>query len=187
MKRGKLASLLLASIFLGLSARQDGVWAPVDADVGPGLIEGTVRYEDGDPVNGATVHSKPIDRGMAAIVPQAKTDESGHFAIPHLWLGKFAVGAEKLEEDYPNMTMQFYNDGKFETAILSSERPAANVSILLGPKAGILKGTVTDAVTGADLNPCVEFRRAKELNNFLAGTGLVNAKYRVLVPSSTDV
>ena len=48
-------------------------------------------------------------------------------------------------------------------------------------------GTVVDAVTNAPLNPCVEFRRGKNFSNFLSGTGLVNAKYRVLVPSSTDV
>jgi len=33
----------------------------------------------------------------------------------------------------------------------------------------------------------VEFRRAKEPGNFLSGTGLVNAEYRVLVPANTDV
>ena len=85
------------------------------------------------------------------------------------------------------MTNQFYSDGKFETVSLTSRRSAATVSIRLGPKAGILTGTVSDAVTGAPLNPCVEFRRAKKLGNFLSGTGLVNAKYRVLVPSNTDI
>ena len=121
------------------------------------------------------------------IIPHAATDERGHFAIPHLWLSKYAVGAEKLDEDYPNMTMQFYSDGKFDTVTLTSRRSAASVSIRLGPKAGILTGTVADAVSGAPLNSCAEFRRAKQPGNFLSGTGLVNAKYRMLVPSNTDV
>jgi hypothetical protein len=172
---------------LNLCAQQTGVLILAAADVGPGLIEGTVYYEDGSPAIGATVYSHPMDRAMAAIVPHAKTDEAGHFAILHLWLGKFAVGAEKVDEDYPNMTMQFYSDGKFETVVLSSARSVASVSIRLGPKAGILTGTVSDAVTGAPLNPCVEFRRAKKPSNFLSGTGLVNARYRVLVPSNTGV
>jgi hypothetical protein len=72
------------------------------------------------------VFSQPMDRVMAAIIPHAKTDEAGYFAIPHSWLGKFAVGAEKLDEDYPNMTMQFYSDGKLETVILTSAHSAAN-------------------------------------------------------------
>jgi len=137
---------------LNLCAQQTGVLILAAADVGPGLIEGTVYYEDGSPAIGATVYSHPMDRAMAAIVPHAKTDEAGHFAILHLWLGKFAVGAEKVDEDYPNMTMQFYSDGKFETVILTSAHSAATVSIRLGPKAGILIGTVADAVTGAPVN-----------------------------------
>jgi hypothetical protein len=55
------------------------------------------------------------------------------------------------------------------------------------PLRGILAGTVADAVTGAPLKPCVDFHRASDPNNFLSGTGLVNAEYRVLVPSDRDV
>lgn len=185
--RAKLAYLGFISIALILCAKQTCAPILAASDVRPGLIEGTVYYADGRPATGATVYSQPMDRPMAAIVPHAKTDDAGHFAIPHLWLGKFAVGAEKLDEDYPNMTMQFYSGGKFETVILTSAHTAATVSVRLGAKAGILTGTVADAVTAAPLNPCVEFRRASQLNNFLAGTGLVNAKYRVLIPSNTDV
>jgi hypothetical protein len=61
------------------------------------------------------------------------------------------------------------------------------VTILLGSKAGILVGTVADAINRTPLNPCVDFRRASDPNNFLSGTGLVSAKYRVLVPSNQDV
>jgi hypothetical protein len=123
---------------------------------------------------------------MAAIVPHATSDETGHFAIPHLWLRKYAVAAEKKGEDYPNMSMQFSSDGTFETIILISRHSAASVSNRLGPKAGVLVGTIADRVTGAPLNPCVDFRWASQPNNFLAGTGLVNAKDRALVPYNTD-
>jgi len=152
MNRSKLIALAFPAIVLGLCAQRTSVSILAAPDAGPGSIEGTVSYEDGRPATGATVYSQPMDRGMAGIVPHAKTDEAGHFAILHLWLGKFAVGAEKVDEDYPNMTMQFYSDGKFETVILTSAHSAATVSIRLGPKAGILIGTVADAVTGAPVN-----------------------------------
>jgi hypothetical protein len=160
---------------------------PATTDADTGLIDGTVSYANGSPVNGATVYASPMGRPIIGIIPHATTDETGHFAIPYLWLGKYGVGAEKLDEDYPDMTSQFYSDGKFETVTLTARHSAASVSIRLGPKAGILTGTVADAVTGAPLTACVEFRRAKEPWNFLSGTGLVNAKYRVLVPPNTDV
>jgi hypothetical protein len=85
------------------------------------------------------------------------------------------------------MQSYFYDDGKTDRVALTVRQRSATVTVLLGPKAGILVGTVADAVTGAPLNPCVDFRRASDPNNFIAGTGLVNAKYRVLVPSDREV
>jgi len=159
----------------------------VSADEGPGLIEGTVIYEDGRPAKGATVTAFPLDRGLAAKVPSADTDELGHFQIDHLWLGTFAVTAKKEDEGYPDMNSGFYSDSEITPITLSLSHPSASDTILLGPKAGILIGAVTDAVTGTPLDPCVDFHRASDPNNFLSGTGLINAKYRVLVPSDRDV
>jgi hypothetical protein len=182
MKRAGLAATLLA-IALTLHGEQS---TPTRADESQGTIQGTFSYEDGRPVKDATVYAHPMF-GTITVVPHTTTNESGHFVISHLWLGKYAVGGEKLDEGYANMTSQFYSDGKCETVVLTSRNPAANVTIHFGPKAGMLVGTVVDAVTNAPLNPCVEFRRGKNFSNFLSGTGLVNARYRVLVPSSTDV
>src|SRR4029077_473611 len=101
-------SLFVAGV-LSSCARQPAVRV-VAADEGPGLIEGTVIYEDGRPAKGATVSAWPTDRGMGAKIPSAITDELGHFQINHLWLGKFAVSAKKEDEDYPDTNSSFYND-----------------------------------------------------------------------------
>ncbi len=77
---------LFVAAVLSSCARQPAVRV-VAADEGPGLIEGTVIYEDGQPAKSATVSARPMDRGMAAKVPSADTDELGHFQIKHLWLG----------------------------------------------------------------------------------------------------
>jgi len=124
---------------------------------------------------------------MVAKVPSADTDELGHFQIKHLWLGKFAVTAKKEDEGYPDISSGFYRNSKIAPITLSLSHPSATDTIILGPKAGILVGTVADALTDAPLDPCVDFHRASDPNNFLSGTGLVNAKYRVLVPSDQDV
>lgn len=126
---------------------------------------------------------------MIAITPHTETDASGHFVIyiPRSWFGEFAVTAKKESEDYPDTSMQFYSDGKFETVTLTSPHPSATITIRLGPKAGVLLGTVTDALTGSPLSPCVELRRAAEPNNFLSASGLVKPKYRLLIPSETGV
>jgi hypothetical protein len=183
MKRVGTATMLL-TICLAVHGQQS---KPPHADENEGVIQGTLIYEDGKPVKDATVHAEPLDRAMTGIVPYATTDKNGHFVVAHLLLGKYAVGGEKPDEGYPNMTIPFYSDFKFDTVVVSSRNPVANVRVHLGPKAGILVGTVVDSLTSAPLNPCVEFRRAKAPRNFLSGTGLVNAKYRVLVPSDTGL
>lgn len=186
---GRLGTSLILAMAFSSGVPQQSVKSPAQTEADAGLIDGTVIYEDGRPVKGATVSAEPLGRLMQMAIPHAETDESGYFAI-HIsrsWFGKFAVAAKKEDEDYPDMSMQFYSDGRFETVRLTSRHSAATVTIRLGPKAGVLLGTVADAVTNAPLNPCVEFRRGKNFSNFLSGTGLVNAKYRVLVPSNTDV
>jgi hypothetical protein len=152
-----------------------------------GLIDGIVTYEDKKPVKGATVYAVPLGRPMHAIIPQAETDETGYYAI-HIsrsWFGKFAVAAKKKDENFPDMSNQFYSDGNFQTATLSVNHAAETVRIRLGPKAGVLIGTVRDAITGATLYPCLELRRPN--GNFLSRSGSIEANFRVLIPSETEV
>src|SRR5713226_3733088 len=108
-KTGAVA--LFVAAVLSSCARQPALRV-VSAGEGPGLIEGTVIYEDGRPSKGATVSAFPLDRGLAAKVPSADTDELGHFQINHLWLGKFAVTAKKEDEGYPDTSRGFYSDNK---------------------------------------------------------------------------
>jgi hypothetical protein len=126
---------------------------------------------------------------MGAMVPHADTDETGHFAIriARSWFGKFVVAAKKEDEDYPDMSNQFYSDGKFQTVTLTPHHRHHTVIIRLGPKAGVLLGTVADAVSNAPLSPCVEFRRVSEPSNFLSASGWVKPKYKLLIPADTDI
>ena len=154
-----------------------------------GSIKGTVINEHGDTVKGARAYAVPVGEPMLGKVPQSETDETGHFTIAHLRWGQYSLSASKEEEDYPDLSTAFYAGfgAKLLTVTLESSHPSETATIRLGPKAGVLVGTVRDAVTGNAVNPCAEFRRVSEPNNFLMGTGLINAKYRVLIPSNVDV
>lgn len=44
------------------------------------------------------------------------------------------------------------------TVTLTALEPAATVQIRLGPKTGVLVGTIGDAITGAPLNACAGFK-----------------------------
>lgn len=176
-------AVAMASVFLR-PARTSAQQAYADV----GVISGTVVYENGKPVKGATASAEPLGRPMGAIVPHADTDRAGRFEIriPRSWFGKFAVTAKKEDEDYPDTSKQFYSNGKFQTVILTERHPTADVVIRLGPKAGVLSGTVTDAVRGSPLNPCTHLRYAAS-SNFMSGTGLITPKYRLLLPSNRGI
>lgn len=180
------AILLFLAAALCSCARQ-ATLRVVASDAGQGRVEGIVIYEDGRPTKGATVSAFPLDGGFSGHVPSADTDDLGHFQINRLWLGHYSVHARKENEGYPDMDRGYYNDHKVAPITLSFSHLSANLTIVLGPKAGILRGTVADAVTGAPLDPCVDFHMASDPNNFLSGTDLVNAQYRVLVPHDRDV
>jgi len=177
MHKFLIATFLVLSLTVGLqSADEDRI----------GSIEGVVTYEDGAPVRGATAYASPADRPLMGIMPHADTDENGHFEIQRLWLGKFRVSAKKEEEGYPELTFAFH-EGMTKEVVLSESNPTTGVSLRLGPKAGIVTGTVTDAATGNLLYPCAELKWKAKPEIFVRGTGLVSHEYRVLIPSDTDV
>src|SRR5437879_2084936 len=82
---------------------------PTSPEQNTGSIEGTVINEAGEPVKGATAFAHPMDRPMVGIVPQAVTDETGHFVIRNLQWGKWSVSGAKENEKYPNLNMAFYD------------------------------------------------------------------------------
>src|SRR5438445_12409746 len=100
MKRVGAAAALLAAGVLVLHAQQAGKSTPASAEEDKGVIQGTVIYEDGNPINGATVYASAMFGLGAGITPNAKTDETGHFVIALLLLGKYAVTWEKQDDDY---------------------------------------------------------------------------------------
>jgi hypothetical protein len=178
--------VLVIAVAAGSCSRQPAIRI-VAADESPGVIEGTVIYEDGRPAKGAMVSAFPLDRIMLGRIPATETDAFGHFYIKHLLVGKFDVTAKKESEGYPDSSSRFYYERKIAPITLSLSHLAATDTIILGPRAGILTGTAVDAVTGVPLEPCVDFHWASDPNKFMSGTGLIIAEYRLLIPPDRDV
>jgi len=172
------AVLVVVLVLTGLSFGQNN-----------GSIHGTVLDDGGTPVKGATVYAHPLDRVLASIIPQVISDENGSYKISKLGYGKYSVSAAKPDEGYPALDFALYTGfhARLTVATLSAEHQSASVVLHLGKKAGILKGTVANAVTGKPLNANVEFRWVSEPQNFLSGSGLANAQFKILVPSDVAV
>lgn len=172
-----LFSILLSTCLLlaGINAAQDR-----------GAIGGTIVDENGAPVVKAKVNADPADgRPRGSLVRYVETDASGHFLIDRLVWGKYKVFAKKEDAGYPDVSWSFYSNDVFSVVAITPTTPTAELRIQLGPKAGVLIGSVTNAVTGAPVNAGLRLSRAADPNKWISTS--VPPEYRVLLPSATDV
>ena len=148
----------------------------------PGALEGVVLDEQGNAVSGVKVscHLRIPGTIVKGVVPSALTGPDGHFSVTHLVLGEYIVSASKKEDGYPDRTMGLHGDRSVPRFTLDAQNPTVrNIVIVLGPKAAILEGSISDAVTGAPVAANLEVSRSDRQ----AGHGeSVKGTYRVLVP-----
>jgi hypothetical protein len=173
-----LLSRLILPIFLldGVSFRK-----------GYGSIEGTVTDEGGTAISGATVYAFSIGP-MTSAIPTAETDAGGHYIFKHLYYGRYTVAPAKPADGYPTpFAVPNCTHLKHPEIELSDENQSAKLDLRFGKKAGVLVGTVTDADSGNAIDANVEFRCLVDPSQFVSGSGLTNARFRVLVPSDTPV
>jgi hypothetical protein len=151
-----------------------------------GSIRGTVLDETGTAIVGAKVNASPMNGGPTIkLVRYVETDRDGHFLIDRLEWGEYGVFAMKEETGYPNMGASLYSNDVFPKAKVSPSSPLAELRIQLGPKAGVITGSVTNVVNGAPLAAGFKLTRADSPDKWLSTS--VASDYRVLIPSLTDV
>jgi hypothetical protein len=140
MRSMSLATGLLFALTSLLSAQ-----IKVDASQ-IGQISGTVVNEEGQPLDGASVCTTVTSHNQGITECRTLTDKSGLFEIDHLPLITLIVSATKEEEGY-SLSSQVSQEIR-----LTADRPTANVTIRLGPKGGMLLGTVKDKLSGKRIN-----------------------------------
>ena len=151
-----------------------------------GTIRGTVVDEAAAPISGAKVTARALDgRPTIGLIRYVETDRQGHFAIDRLEWGNYGVFAMKEESAYPDIGASLYSNDVFPRVTLATSAPTADIRIQLGPKAGTITGSVTNAVNGAPLNSSFKLMRSSAPDKWLSTS--VPPTYRVLIPPSTDV
>ena len=151
-----------------------------------GSIHGVVVNELGQPVIAAKVFADLLD-GLqhAKALISAETDNEGKFTVDRLEWGPYRIDAQKESEGYPDTSFDFYSEGRTFTASVSPGKPVANIRVVIGPKAGVISGSIADAITGAPVNATFNMRRVRSPNMFI-GTS-VPPQFRVLIPPRTEV
>jgi len=174
--------LKLASVFLLLMP------AICAQNRATGLIRGTAMDENGLPVQEAIIKVDPVAARMSTqhtLVRSVLTDAEGHFSIDHLKWGRYAIYSMKEDSDYPDTSFSFYSTVSSPEATLTPTSPIADVLVRLGPKAGVLVGSVSSAETGAPLNAVFKLVRKSPTNDWFSTSA--PSSYRVLLPSSVPV
>jgi carboxypeptidase family protein len=170
-----LGTLLNVSLLVAFAAAQQ-----------PGSISGTVVDERGSPVVQAQVRVDPLDgRLRGTPVRMVETDKDGHFIMNNLGLMSYKVFAMKESAGYPDTSGAFYSNNVFPTVTLTASVPTADITLKVGPPAGVVSGSVTNAVTGAPVLAGFLLRRASDPGYWISMSQ--KADYRVLVPPSVEV
>src|ERR1700684_2129688 len=117
-----------------------------NTEIGEGVIQGLVLDDVGNPLPGAKVHAELKGIAMAKAIRFVDSDQNGFFVIDRLEFGTYYVEAMKEEDGYGGMSWSFFNDKPLPTVQISAQTRIADVVVSLGPKAGILTGTIRDAV-----------------------------------------
>jgi hypothetical protein len=146
-----------------------------------------VLDEQGQPIKNIAVHAVLERNGM--YMPTADSDESGQFVIEGLEPGTYDVFGESDAAGYPNTAISFYSTKEPTRVVLGSDSPAARIVLNLGPRAGVLSGTVIDKVTGKAIvsRHALHFIVKKASNpedSILFGGP---AKFRWLIPAAVEI
>ncbi|MGH9440155.1 MAG: carboxypeptidase regulatory-like domain-containing protein [Terriglobia bacterium] len=155
-----------------------------------GAIRGTVIDQSGNAVAGATVWFHLLtNRPIFGAIPSARTTQDGHYAISNLPLGDYALNPWKEEDGYPNQVGALYSDGApfahLTRVSLTAEAPVVKgVVLVLGPKAGVIEGSISDAGTGKAVTAEVALTRTDKRG---ALDRSAKGSYRVLVPAAKGV
>jgi hypothetical protein len=155
-----------------------------------GTISGTVLDRQGSAVAHAKVTADyvcitPCVKAMA--LDQVESDDQGRYEFKRLEYGRYSVSAEKPEENYPPLYLALYSPEKQPEVVVSEANKDVTLDLVLSMKAGVLVGTVADRETGTPMDVNVYFRSTTDSRRWISGSGLTNARFRVLVPSDTPV
>jgi hypothetical protein len=145
-----------------------------------GSIEGTVTDGQGRIVAGAWVSALGT-RPLGGRVPEARTDNKGHFAIHSLEWDEYGLRACK-EDDY--VPCGFFYRGEAMQVKLTPESPSVTAEVRLGLKGGAINWIVRDASTGKSVLASFTFRPLQDPMRVVSGAW--PSSFRISIPASVD-
>ena len=149
------------------------------------IVEGKVVSPDGAPVPSSSVEAFPIqDGGFVGSLTWTRTDDKGNFRL-NLRGGRYEIRAKDEEQGYPDPNALLSHDpNALFPEISVSEENISGVQVRLGPKGGILEGSVNDITThGAIAQAKITIRDTKRPKAFVEVFSDKDGHFRFTVPS----
>jgi hypothetical protein len=149
-------------------------------------ITGRVVNQQGQPLGHISVEAIQEQTGMH--MPTAETNGSGHFVIEGLESGTYNIFGESDAAGYPNTSLSFYAHGS-PTVVYAYDGETSEVTLGLGPVAGVWSVTILDRTTGETVVSAhsIHFMARKVLNTEDSIEFAGSAPFRWLIPADTDV
>jgi hypothetical protein len=146
-----------------------------------GGITGTVLTEDGLLASGTKACTSSHSGNYTSINCFVSVDKDGRFTIEHLKLGTYQVFAINDAEGY-----SIENQSPGQSVTLSADQPWANVTVRLLPRGGILVGSITDKLTGENIQHAqIQFTAIDRDGE--GGFSLVDGEFHLAIPANSDV
>lgn len=114
-------------------------------DVSLARIIGSVIDSRGQPLKNIQVHA--VSERTKMYMPTANSNANGEFVIPNLESGTYDIFGESDAAGYPNVALSFYSN-EHPVKVTLENGATTEVVLVLGPKAGVLSGVVSDELTG---------------------------------------
>lgn len=152
-----------------------------------GVIAGRVINEAGEYVAGAKVRAEPAGaEHRGGFVRYVETDKEGNFELEHLAWGLYYVFAMKEADGYADTYWSIYDDGVLTQCEVAARAPKATILVTIGPKAGLIVGSIANSVTGAPIqNGSIRIWRWDNATAFMDAS--TAPEYRKLVPANIAV
>jgi hypothetical protein len=174
--RNNFLKILASVLLVGFSWAQDR-----------GVITGTVLDEHGSPVVNAKVLI--TEKGVFVVhrvLQFHETDADGRFRIAHVPWGTYLVTVGKENAGYADTGLGLHCNNAYPTVVLTEDSAAADVTLNLGPKAGVLDlQPVTDELTGKEIRSAAVTLRCADNNDLFITKS--TAEGRILVPALANV
>jgi hypothetical protein len=139
-------------IFVGLLLMAAAPAQQNDAPQPKGVIYGVAIDQAGRPAKRMGLTAEPLGVPLAAILPHTKTNDAGEYRFENLpWWGRYTVYADDEDAGYSSYSTGPDGETNLPEAEIAPERPEAQLTVVIPPKAGFVHVNLQNQRTGAGI------------------------------------